>query len=183
MQKPEVVYDEAPASNCHSGFFCGWFKKHQRPQVTGSAATTSVLTPLSYTSGIVGQNFALNGLSLQALSPQFVGGVQSFGSQGTDLSGLRAAQELELHAAQLATIQAAREAESRVYGASVQRIRTHLSSISPQGAKTETQAAETDSCCEQIKQDIKVIKDKIALLEGDIKEIKKVCNEIRANQK
>jgi len=141
------------------------------------------MTPMSFTSGVVGQGFALNGLSLQAFSPQVSGfGVQSFGSQGTDLSDLRAAQELELHATHLATLQASREAEGRAYSASLQRIRTHLSSISPQGTKPETKTPEADSCCEQIKKDIQDLKTSIISLDAQIKDIKKVCEEIKAKK-
>ena len=181
VQQPEVIYDNAPAASTH--FLSRCFKKHQPAQTAAAVSTTSVLTPMSFTSGITGQGLALNGLSLQALSPQISAlNLQSVGSQGIDLSDLRTAQELELHTTHLAALQAARDAQNRAYSASMQRIRTHLSSITPQAVKPEKQSTDLESCCEQIKSDIAKLQTDVSDLRTQIGNLRKVCDEIRANQ-
>jgi chromosome segregation ATPase len=134
---------------------------------------------MSFSSGVVGQ-----GLSLQALSPQVSAlNLQSFGNQGIDLSDLRSAQELELHTTHLAALQAARDAQNKAYSASMQRIRTHLSSITPEAVKPKTQSTDLESCCDQIKHDLSELKTTVTGLQQQITDLKKVCDEIKKNQK
>jgi hypothetical protein len=177
VQQPEVIYDNAPAASTH--FLGRCFKKHQPAQTAAAVSTTSVLTPMSFSSGVVGQ-----GLSLQALSPQVSAlNLQSFGGQGIDLSDLRTAQELELHTTQLAALQAARDAQNKAYSASMQRIRTHLTSITPQAVKQDVQSTEIESCCKDLKNAISELKTSVDNLRSKVEDLQKTCEAIKNNPK
>jgi hypothetical protein len=188
MKEPEVVYDDAPTSGHRPHLFgrCFGRSDHTAAPAGGTFTTASVLTPMSFTSGFVGQGFALNGLSLQSFSPQSFGfGAQSYGAPGADFSDLHAAHDLELFAAQMAATQAVRDAQARVYNASLQRIRAQLNSISAggvSGQKAETQAIGSESCCDQIKQQISDLQKSVESLDKQLKAVQKTCNELKKQQ-
>lgn len=180
MQEPEIVYESAAGCAPRKTLLKHGHKVGAAPASTITAA--SVITPLAFTSGFASQGFALNGLSLQGggaqvfgLNPQvFSLGTQNAGLQafpGGDMAELRAAQELELMAARMSSLQAARSAETRAFGASVQRIRGSLNGISVQGVAPQgANGAETD--CAVLKREIEAIRTTLAGVESTLKEIK-----------